>query len=570
MAQDAGVHSLGSSPDAMPTLVDWWPMIHHDAQHSGVSTSTAPNTNTVLWSSPTGYWIEASPTIVDGKVFIGSEDHRMYCFDAVNGSVAWVYITGDMIVCSAAVVDGKVYFGSNDHNVYCLNESTGQLIWSYQADWCFFQSSPVVYDGKVYIGCHDYNLYCLDAETGEMIWAYPAAYYISSSPAISNGLVYFGDFNGILYCLDAETGTLVWQTSITYTDWTSSPTIADERLYVGNLGFELLCLDALTGNLLWTYETNDFITGSAAVYEGKVYIGSWDCTFNCLNATTGEELWSFTTSGTVGSSAAIADGKVYIGSSDHTLYCLDVETGNEIWEYTTGGDLLSSPAIAMGRLYIASLDNCVYCFGGNESENQPPIAAFSWTPAIPFVNQSVSFDASASVDPDGMIVRYGWDWDADGIIEESSTTPMISHVWSVPGNYPVTLWVTDNGMANDSLTLTVQVVPRVDSTPPLVSIKTPQENNISVFLLGRQILKIPCHRTIVIGSCNVSVTAMDNESGVARVEFYVNDVLQAVDTTEPYCWSWTNRSFNSFELEVVGVDNAGNMRHEAFSLVKVF
>jgi hypothetical protein len=35
---------------------DWWSMFHHDAAHSGVSTTTAPDDNSILWSYQTKYW----------------------------------------------------------------------------------------------------------------------------------------------------------------------------------------------------------------------------------------------------------------------------------------------------------------------------------------------------------------------------------------------------------------------------------------------------------------------------------------------------------------------------------
>ena len=38
--------------------VDWWPMYHHDLQLTGYTTSTAPDTNKVLWAHGTfyNYW----------------------------------------------------------------------------------------------------------------------------------------------------------------------------------------------------------------------------------------------------------------------------------------------------------------------------------------------------------------------------------------------------------------------------------------------------------------------------------------------------------------------------------
>ena len=67
--------------------VDWWPMFRHDLQHSGYSTSDAPDTNNVLWNYTTSDSVYSSPAVVDGKVYIGSYDGKVYCLDADNGKV---------------------------------------------------------------------------------------------------------------------------------------------------------------------------------------------------------------------------------------------------------------------------------------------------------------------------------------------------------------------------------------------------------------------------------------------------------------------------------------------------
>jgi hypothetical protein len=77
--------------------------------------------------------------------------------------------------------------------------------------------------------------------------------------------------------------------------------------------------------------------------------------------------------------------------------------------------------------------------------NQPPIASFTFSPSTPLVNQTVTFDASASHDPDGSITNYKWDF-GDGNIT-TVATPIIKHVYKTAGStlyYTVTLTVTDN------------------------------------------------------------------------------------------------------------------------------
>ncbi len=139
--------------------VDWWPMWGHDLNHTGYSTSPAPDTNNIIWTYTTGSIVLSSPAVADGKVYVGSHDNNVYCLNASTGVHIWNYATGNSVSTSSpAVADGKVYVGSYDYNVYCLNASTGAYIWSYTTG-SHVSSSPAVADGKVYVGSFDNNVY---------------------------------------------------------------------------------------------------------------------------------------------------------------------------------------------------------------------------------------------------------------------------------------------------------------------------------------------------------------------------------------------------------------------------
>ncbi len=91
------------------------------------------------------------------------------------------------------------------------------------------------------------------------------------------------------------------------------------------------------------------------------------------------------------------------------------------------------------------------------NENHPPIANFTWTPENPYQNQQINFNASTSQDPDGTITKYEWDWDNDGVYDESHNSPTTTHSWTTPGSYPVTLCLTDDDTATATVTKTVDV-----------------------------------------------------------------------------------------------------------------
>ncbi|MBO0879066.1 MAG: PKD domain-containing protein, partial [Mycobacterium sp.] len=87
------------------------------------------------------------------------------------------------------------------------------------------------------------------------------------------------------------------------------------------------------------------------------------------------------------------------------------------------------------------------------SPNLPPTASFADSEN----GLTASFDASGSSDPDGSIAAYAWDFGDGGTGNGQSP----NHTYGAAGTYSVTLTVTDNEGATDSVTHDVTV-----SAPP--------------------------------------------------------------------------------------------------------
>jgi outer membrane protein assembly factor BamB len=432
---------------------DWWPMFHHDLTHSGYSTSYGPESNTILWTFQTETLILASPTVVDGKVFIGS-GNKYYCLDADTGEKLWELPSIGWSDGNPSYEDGKLYLLSRDqygeNKIFCVNAENGEYIWNFTD--CYWPFNPVVFNGCVFFGALDGFVRCLNAENGNLLWSFSTnSVGTSNAPAISEGKVLIGAENGKMYCLNASNGDELWNFS-TNGKIMECASIADRKVYFGSVDWNVYCLNIEDGQLFWTYTTSYYVDSTPAIAYGKVYIGSRDQTLYCLDADTGAGVWSYTANGQVDSSPAVADGKVYFGSDDSMVYCLDAQTGVKQWEYPTGSFVMSSPAIARGKLYIGSYDTNVYCFGGSL------VADFTWSPPSPAHGQVITFDASASHDPnENNITLYEWDWDNNGVYEESSTTPVTTHQWADPGSYPVTLQVTNTIDQTATVTKTVSI-----------------------------------------------------------------------------------------------------------------
>jgi len=83
----------------------------------------------------------------------------------------------------------------------------------------------------------------------------------------------------------------------------------------------------------------------------------------------------------------------------------------------------------------------------------PPHASFFYSPIEPQVGETVTFDASASFDPDGTIKTYVWDF-GDGTTD---TAIIATHIFTTAGSYNVTLTVTDDDGLSDASAQSVTV-----------------------------------------------------------------------------------------------------------------
>jgi 6-phosphogluconolactonase (cycloisomerase 2 family) len=81
--------------------------------------------------------------------------------------------------------------------------------------------------------------------------------------------------------------------------------------------------------------------------------------------------------------------------------------------------------------------------------NQGPTAQFSFKPGAP-----ARFDATASDDPDGRVVRYDWEFGDGTVLPNGGPTP--THNYTRPGTFTVKLTITDDEGCSDHQVFTGQ------------------------------------------------------------------------------------------------------------------
>jgi len=377
-----------------------WPMWRADPSHSSTAT-VGPANLTLAWKFTTAGSVISSPSIVNGVVYVGSQDKNIYALGAFSGELLWKFQTQSFIESSPAVADGKVYTGGDDGYVYCLDAYNGVLYWKtfvngnlpYTYGSFVLKSSPAVWGGRVYVGSVDGSLYAIDAASGHIDWKFQTGGPIHSSPAVSDGAVYFTSEEpntGALYKLDAANGAQLWKKDLPYeyqftggNQMLGSPSVADGTVFASASLRAYYAFDTASGELKWSFsEPNamEFIASCPLYMDGQVFIIN-KFSITSLNATTGKEKWSFFTGDELYTSLSYADGKLYMMTSQRHIFILDAKTnGTKLASYETPSGSWSSPSIANGRLYIGNHDWNVYCFAPTVTEptvTPPPENVFT-------------------------------------------------------------------------------------------------------------------------------------------------------------------------------------------------
>ncbi len=181
---------------------------------------------------------EAGNWLTHGR---GYDEQRFSPLTGINSAnvgelgLAWYFDipTKRGIEATPIVVDGRMYVTGSWSIVYALDAATGEELWRYDPEvarsWAEYACCDVVNRGVavwgdgVFVATLDGYLVGLDAETGEQRWRVDtidrkAPYTITGAPRVVNGLVIIGnggaDFAGVrgyVSAYDSETGELRWR-----------------------------------------------------------------------------------------------------------------------------------------------------------------------------------------------------------------------------------------------------------------------------------------------------------------------------------------------------------------------
>lgn len=233
-AVDRAPNRRGRPRSSEPPSLEWRNR-GGDSARSGLSGTTAPVSERVLWSRSLVSDYAHLPVVEGDRVFLdrrlgSNQVTPVYALDLSSGTERWhvelPFNAGDWFTWVAGVRGGTVYAtrAGNGNTVqapvYALDGDTGAIVWASQARVDAEGSDGVVFapDGDLVVGSYR-SLTRINADDGSTAWSVPRQCCISGScgAAVVGGTVYtveIGDQGGLcgggprLAAFDLETGAL--------------------------------------------------------------------------------------------------------------------------------------------------------------------------------------------------------------------------------------------------------------------------------------------------------------------------------------------------------------------------
>lgn len=340
---------------------DHWPAFQFDAENTGFTPDGVGPTERPpeRWAVSTQA-VQSSPAVVDGTVFLGSDENVVLALAADSGAEQWRFETANAVRSSPAVAGRYVYVGDDDGTLYALDANNGEAFWTRQTEGAI-RSSPTVFEDVVYVGTDAGEFLAIQRFGGNVLWSTGESQPIRTTPAVANGRAYYGADDGTVVAVDTESTARQWEFE-TDAAVRAAPVVDSGTLYVASTDEFLYAVDAETGEKQWQFSVGQPVSNSPVVAGDTIYVASDDGDVFSVDAATAEQNWLFLLSSVTAPPTAI-DGTFYVGGTGGTLFAFDAANGELRWNYGVDQPVSTSPVVADGGLFLGTGEGQVLALG---------------------------------------------------------------------------------------------------------------------------------------------------------------------------------------------------------------
>jgi len=349
------------------------------------------------WSHALGAPAWASPTALDGIVYVGTTDGKFHAIHAADGSELWTWTGPNPLWGEALATDDAIFFIDERTDLVRLDRATGALKWRVplhdeklaggpppKNETFNHRATAPVLDAKksiLYVGSTDGGLYAIRARSGKILWRHAAPAKIYAPVALHGDDVIAACFDGTVLALDRRTQKETLRAKLGGS-LVSAPVVAGDRIVIGSRDYLLYGVELPSGAIAWrdSYWFS-WIESTPRLVDGTLYIGGSDFRrVSALDPANGRTLWATDVRGLTWGSPVVTADTVFAGTAgqnmagtviQHTsgIIALDRKTGAVKWRYAppavAGADFsgcAGSLVFADGKIIGASVGGTLIAF----------------------------------------------------------------------------------------------------------------------------------------------------------------------------------------------------------------
>ena len=121
-----------------------------------------------MWIKYGSLPFNSSPVLYGRKLYVVDTGGSLYAIEESTGETFWRYRTRAQSGASLAIIEGTVFVGSDEGYVHAIDERTGRMRWRARAGAAVQTVQPA---GKCLLATSlDNFVYCLSTQRGKKVW----------------------------------------------------------------------------------------------------------------------------------------------------------------------------------------------------------------------------------------------------------------------------------------------------------------------------------------------------------------------------------------------------------------
>jgi outer membrane protein assembly factor BamB len=356
-----------------------------------------------LWTKTTPFLkmpSVSSPAVVGDKLIFGDGMHQtdggatLYCLGLDKGRPYWqLPITGELVHLegSPTVVNGRVYVGGGSAGVLCVDMNRVTLEGKemdlpaiqkiLDQKWADLQAryeAEKKKDPLLALPPSDEQLPkpapVLLWQVGKDKWHVDAPVTVAGDRVLVASAFLDKEQLGdrALLCIDAKTGEVVWRKPLHLNPW-GGPSVVGKTVVVSgsSIGYDpkaikgakgaLTAFDLATGDEKWHKDVKGGVVSCAALTDDAAVVTATDGKVRAFELATGEPRWNTEAKAPLFAPPAVVGGVVYVGDLKGVLHAIDLADGGEKWALDLAADpvkapgmIYGGPSVHGGRIFIAT------------------------------------------------------------------------------------------------------------------------------------------------------------------------------------------------------------------------